>query len=87
MNVGIVGLGKMGLLHAGVLNTLDDVQIVSVAEKDSLVTKHLKSVLPEINVYKDLEHMLDTEHLDLVYITTPVSSHLPLTITYLFRFV
>ena len=45
MNVGIVGLGKMGLLHAGVLNTLDDVQIVSVAEKDSLVTKHLKSVL------------------------------------------
>ena len=81
MNVGIVGLGKMGLLHAGVLNTLDDVQIVSVAEKDSLVTKHLKSVLPEINVYKDLEHMLDTENLDLVYITTPVSSHLPLTLT------
>ena len=81
MQVGIVGLGKMGLLHSAVLNTLDDVQIVSIAEKDSLVTKHLKSVLPKINVYKDLDEMLSSENLDLVHITTPVASHLPLTLT------
>jgi predicted dehydrogenase len=81
MQVGMVGLGKMGLLHSAVLNTLDDVQIVSIAEKDSLVTKHLKSVLPKINVYKDLDEMLASENLDLVHITTPVASHLPLTLT------
>ncbi len=81
MQVGIVGLGKMGLLHAGILNTIEDVKIVSVAEKDSLVTKHLKSVLPEINVYKNFDDMLDSENLDLVHITTPVGSHLPLALT------
>ncbi len=80
MQVGIVGLGKMGLLHAGVLNSFDNIQIVSVAEKDSLLTKHLKNVLPEINVYKDFEKMLDSENLDFVHITTPVVSHLPLTL-------
>lgn len=81
MKVGIVGLGKMGLLHAGVLNTLEDVQFVSVAEKDSLLTKHFKNVLPKINVYKHLDEMLDSENLDLLHITTPVVSHLPLTLT------
>ncbi len=81
MKVGIVGLGKMGLLHAGVLNTLDDVQFVSVAEKDSLLTKHFKNVLPKINVYKHLDEMLESENLDLIHITTPVVSHLPLTLT------
>jgi len=30
MQAGIVGLGKMGLLHAGILNTFDDIQIAAL---------------------------------------------------------
>jgi len=28
VTVGLIGLGKMGLLHLGILNTLDDVDLV-----------------------------------------------------------
>jgi predicted dehydrogenase len=80
MRVGVVGLGKMGLLHSGILNSLDNVQLVGLAEKESLVTKHLSKVLPNVNVYKTLEEMLEAEELDLVHITTPVVSHLPLSL-------
>ncbi len=81
MNVGLVGLGKMGILHAGVLNTLNNVKIISVAETESLLTKNFKKILPEINVYQNIDNMLDSEDLDLVYITTPVISHLPLSLS------
>ena len=81
MNVGLVGLGKMGMLHAGILNTLNNVKIISVAETESLLTKNFKKILPEINVYQNIDNMLDSEDLDLVYITTPVISHLPLSLS------
>ena len=81
MNVGLVGLGKMGILHAGVLNTLNNVKIISVAETESILTKNFKKILPEINVYQNIDNMLDSEDLDLVYITTPVISHLPLSLS------
>jgi len=81
MNVGLVGLGKMGILHAGVLNTLNNVKIISVAETESLLTKNFKKILPQINVYQNIDNMLDSEDLDLVYITTPVISHLPLSLS------
>ena len=54
MNVGLVGLGKMGMLHAGILNTLNNVKIISVAETESLLTKNFKKILPEINVYQNI---------------------------------
>lgn len=78
MKAGIVGLGKMGLLHAGILNTFDDIQIVSIAEKENFVAKYIKNALPSVNVYDDYEKMLDKEKLDIVYITTPAPSHYPM---------
>jgi predicted dehydrogenase len=78
LNVGIVGLGKMGLLHTGILNSLDNLKVVAVSEKDKIIAKYLKDSLSYVTVYEDYETMLETEDLDLVYITTPVSSHLPI---------
>jgi len=75
MNVGIVGLGKMGMLHTGILNTIENVNVVSLAERESLLVKYIKNSLPGINVFQELKDMLYSENLDLVYITTPVSSH------------
>lgn len=71
----------MGLLHAGILNSLEDVKITSVTEKESIIASYIKNSLPGINVYDDYEKMLDYENLDLVYITTPISSHLPIALS------
>ncbi len=82
MNVGIVGLGKMGLLHAGILNSLKDVKISSITEKEGLIANYIRNSMPHVNVYGDFEKMFDSEEeLDLVYITTPVSSHLSITLS------
>ena len=44
MNVGIVGLGKMGLLHTAILNTFDDVKVVSISEKENTPTTEERSL-------------------------------------------
>jgi len=78
MKIGVIGLGKMGLLHAGILNTFDDVEIFSIAEKEELITKYVKQAIPTTTVYNDYNKMLNSETLDLVYITTPTVSHFPI---------
>jgi len=75
INTGVIGLGKMGLLHLGILNSLDGVSVKAVAEKEKLIINVIKQFLPSINVYNDYRTLLDEERLDLVYITTPTSFH------------
>ena len=37
LKVAVVGFGKMGILHAGILNALPKVQLVAVCEKSGLI--------------------------------------------------
>ena len=34
INVGVVGMGKMGILHTGILSSLDGVDVEGVADKE-----------------------------------------------------
>jgi len=76
MKAALVGLGKMGLLHMGILNTMDEIQITAIAEKENLLAKYIKNTLPSIHIYDDYEKMLDVEDLDVLFITTPTPYHL-----------
>ena len=80
MRVGIVGLGKMGLLHMGILNSLPNIEMVSVTETEKKILNYVRSSLPTINIYSDYNEMLSSENLDLVYITTPIQTHVPIAI-------
>lgn len=75
INVGVIGTGKMGLLHSGIFNSLEESRLVAVSEKDTVMSTALKKYLPEVNVYKDYEKMFKKEYLDMVVITTPVFLH------------
>ncbi len=75
INVGVIGMGKMGILHTGILSALDGVKIIAVAEKDDTLRNYLGKILSHIRIYDDYVDMLDKESIDLVYITTPVSLH------------
>ena len=57
LKVGVVGLGKMGLLHAGIFNQLAPRGFVAAAEKDKLTRNLLKAYMPQITVYDDYEAM------------------------------
>jgi len=74
-SVGIVGLGKMGIAHLAILNALDGVAVRAVAEKQSLMRKGLGTVIGDVNIYSDYRAMLDREHLDAVFITSPTALH------------
>ena len=78
----IIGLGKMGLLHASLLKVLPDVDLVGICDKSSLLTRIGKKVFEPINVtvVNDIEKFADLD-LDAVYITTPISSHFSLANT------
>lgn len=75
INVGIIGMGKMGILHTGILNSLNGANVKAIAEKQNLILKPIKQLLPSIGTYSDHLDMIKNEDLDLIYITTPTSFH------------
>ncbi len=74
LKIGVVGLGKMGLLHTSILNVLPNVELTAVCEKSSLIRKMVKKVLPNVHIEEDVSDFKGLD-LDAAYITTPISSH------------
>ena len=66
----------MGLLHLSILNTMQDIKIVAICEKQPIVRLFAKRVLPSIKVVSDLEEMGRT--IDAYYITASVGAHYPI---------
>ena len=71
----VVGFGKMGILHAGILNLLKKNLVKSVVDNGRLLTFGASKFIKSIRFYGNLETMLRKENPDMVYITTPSSSH------------
>ena len=66
-------MGKMGLLHSAILNSLDDSNVAAVVEPDRTISSFLNR-FSNIPVYQNHREMLKKD-LDAVYITTPVHFH------------
>lgn len=77
MRVAVVGLGKMGLLHASLLNVLPNVQVAAVCDKSGMLRKFLRKVFSGVSMVDDVQKLSDL-NLDAVYVTTPISSHFPI---------
>ena len=76
LRFGVVGLGKMGLLHASLLSVFPEVELVAVCEKSALMNRLFKKVFANtgVHVVNDIEKLRGLD-LDAVYVTTPISSH------------
>lgn len=74
LRVAVVGLGKMGLLHTSILNTLPNVELAALCDKSSLIRKVCKKMIKEVPVLDDVEPLSDLG-IDVVYVTTPIPSH------------
>jgi len=75
LKAGIIGMGKMGMLHAGILNSINNVKVCAIADTEKLIINFIEKNTTGIKGYNDYKKMLDDSNLDLVYITTPVNSH------------
>ena len=74
LNAAVIGAGKMGLVHASILNTLPNIELIGMCDKSALIRKFLAGMLGKNRVFADLERILDLD-VDIVYVTTPIPSH------------
>ena len=77
LRVAVVGFGKMGMVHAGILNVLPDIELVAVCERSGLVRRFLRKALRSVAVVEDVAE-LSGFNLDAVYVTTPIAAHFPI---------
>ena len=49
LRIGVVGFGKMGVLHSGIVNALEGSELVSVCEGDSLLGR-IGAKLPRTSI-------------------------------------
>lgn len=80
LKVAVVGLGKMGILHSCILNTIPNVQVTAICDKSRATRKFPKKIYDETRMVDDVEKLSDL-NLDAIYITTPIPSHFPVAKT------
>lgn len=74
LKVGVIGLGKMGLLHASILSVLPSIEIVALCDKSKIVLNLAKKMLKKPFITDRIEKLNNLD-IDLVYVTTPIPSH------------
>ncbi len=85
IKVGIVGMGKMGLTHAAMLEVLSPGCIVGVVEAGRGNHGTIKSLGLRAPVYSDLESLLSAHALDAALVCTPTFTHFSIVKTLIER--
>ena len=80
LRIGVIGLGRMGLMHSALFNSLPESKLVAVMDTSKFPSKQLGALNPAIKVFNDVDEMLDKVELDAVLIATPVNFHVPIAI-------
>ena len=74
IRAGLVGMGRMGISHFAIINSLENVDLVSVAEPSGLLTT-LVDKHTGVKSFKDYEKMIESMDLNCIFITTPTKFH------------
>lgn len=74
LQIGIIGTGWFSKVHADILARMEGVRVASVCGTTLEKAEAMASVYDAVG-YGELEHMLDGEKLDAVYICVPPMSH------------
>jgi predicted dehydrogenase len=77
VKLAIIGLGKMGLLHSSILNTIPNVEIVALCDKSFILRKLVQKLFRGSQVVNDAEKLAGLD-VNSVYVTTPIASHYPI---------
>ncbi|MBC7225161.1 MAG: Gfo/Idh/MocA family oxidoreductase [Anaerolineae bacterium] len=79
VRIGMVGCGRMGNVHAGLLEHIPEAQIVATCDILPERAEHLAAKW-NARPYTDHQAMLAAEDLDAVYVCTPTRSHAEIVI-------
>ena len=73
---GVIGLGKMGMLHASLANAIEGSQLAAICEPNRTIRNGFETFVSNLPAYQNYADMLDAVPLDAVFICTPPSSHI-----------
>jgi predicted dehydrogenase len=74
IRVAVVGIGKMGLLHASILSASPGVHLVAICERNWLVRRHARSMFQRVVCVPSVADLAGMG-IDAIYVTTPPPSH------------
>jgi predicted dehydrogenase len=75
INVGIIGFGKMGMLHGALMNGSGKARIAAICDKSFIMRYGFKKFYPGVKCYTDVDIMFKKSDLDAVIIATPTFNH------------
>jgi predicted dehydrogenase len=80
IKTGIIGLGKMGLSHASIINAHPDLDLVAVCDFSTLILEAMKKY-GTYKTYTDYRQMLSENDLEALFVATPTKFHAEMVLT------
>ncbi len=77
INVAVIGLGKMGISHLGIINALDDFKVTAICDSAALVGQVIEKY-GKLHYVAKFEDVLALPDLQAVVIATPTTTHAPM---------
>jgi len=75
IKVGVVGMGKMGLLHSSILSSFENVNYIGFADDNKIMSDTFKKLKPAWIIQNDYKNFVQNHEMDILFITTPISTH------------
>jgi predicted dehydrogenase len=79
LKIAIVGCGKIADAHVGEIRKVPSTHLAAVCDLEPIMAEQLAVRFGVPKWYGNVEQMLEAERPDVLHITTPPGSHLPLT--------
>lgn len=73
--IGIVGIGAIGIVHAGILNTIPGCKVAAICDSNPMLTRFGGKLLSGVKFHDSYLEMIDEDGLDAIYVTTPGHTH------------
>lgn len=77
LKVGVIGLGKMGIMHSCLLNIFPNVKVSALCDKSRLMRTIAKRAFHGALVTDTLDKFINLD-LDAIYVLTPIPAHYPI---------
>lgn len=75
IKVGIIGYGKMGILHGALINASNQAKVTAICDKSWVMRFGIRKVYKGVKTFANAKEMLEKMNLDVVIITTPTFNH------------
>lgn len=75
INLGFIGLGRMGLTHLSILNANEKVDVQSACDPSKVMSIFFRKYFENIKLYSDFDEYIKSEKPDALVISTPPNLH------------